>query len=324
MAFGDDHSNDGVTPQGRNLNTLELVAANKTPVTPSEPAPPAPTPDELNSILEAASEGKPNPVAEPTEDVSTDAGQVNRIRQQMEKSNKLLAGLGIDPSSDIADKYTAGIYSKEDLLELMGIHSGQPQVPTAQPKSVPFAGPANTLQEVIDRVNREGASEKDFVEALSAVQSALTASQQEAQANDLSNTLNQCASSTKRVIQSHERHTALPADLQAVEEQLFLAATDNLVLREAQNSPNPNAFLSPNSYGYYANRFNNQYQKLVNHYINVGRQMQKQGMAPVHGSGVNPVSPSLGSGPSEPASVPINRDNWKEAARAYMNRQGVV
>jgi len=334
MAFGDDHGNASVphepaVPAAPAAPAEEgVLNANQVSEIQNAQQVPAGDPgtveivDGQGPIMTPTPDVAPDTAPATPEDLSADNGAVTRLQQQVAANNSVMNALGIDPDSDIAEKFKAGIYSRQDLLEMVGIQSKPPVAPpTTQPAVYQTQ---DQLQTIIDRVKTEGAGEQDFVEAMTAIQNTIQQANQAAQANTMNNTLSQCANTTKAVIASQDSHTTLPQDLKAIEEQLFLAGTDNLVLREANGSQNPDAFLTPNSYGYYANKFNSGYQKLVNHYINVGRDMQKKGIAPVHQNGINPVSPQLGSGPVTPAAPVVNRTNWQQAAKNYMSRQSQV
>ena len=75
----------------------------------------------------------PSVPAEPVE-VQPDTGTVTRLQQELARQNRVLMSLGIDPASDVAEKFQRGIISRDQLLEEAGIRVPQQSFePAPQP-----------------------------------------------------------------------------------------------------------------------------------------------------------------------------------------------
>jgi hypothetical protein len=257
-------------------------------------------------------------VAGDTKD-KTDEGTVTRLQQQLAQNNKLLQTLGIEPDSDIAERFNAGLIGKQELLEYAGI---APVPPTTQAET-----PEQRLANIIEKAKREGATQEDFIAAMETVGGIVKAQKEQAERSNLSNRLNECIAVVTNAIEQDDLHKDLPADLQEIETQMFLTSTDNIVMRDAKKYSRSESdyvkYLTPASYGFYADKNIERLGKLRDYYIELGRKLQRGDQMP-RTTNVNPISPSVGTGPTAPPVPQITRDNWKEAARRYVAQQGTI
>ena len=255
-----------------------------------------------------------------TQEPKTDDGKVTRLEQQLAENNKLLQSLGIDPNSDIAERLNAGVMSKQELLEHIGI---APTPPVTQEEA-----PEQKLSNILNKIKKEGSSEQDFIDAMQTMGDMVQEIKTQGQRDNFSNNINQCVEAISTVLVQDELHKNLPADLQEIESQMFLSSTDNLVLREAQkHSGRPEEqqrFLTPASYGFYAEKNAERLNSLRNHWIEHGRKLQRGDQMPRTTTNVNPISPSIGAGPTAAPVPKVTRDNWQQVARNYDQNQGTV
>ena len=251
-----------------------------------------------------------------TQEPKTDDGTVTRLKQQMAENNKLLKSLGIDPDSDEAERFAAGVMSKQELLEHIGI---APTPPATQAEA-----PEQKLSNILDKIKKEGTSEQDFIDAMQTMSEMVQEQKAQSSRDNFSNTINQCVEVVNDVIGQDELHKNLPTDLQETESQMFLSSTDNLVLREAQKSKNPRSFMNAGVYSFYAEKNAERLNSLRNHWIEYGRKLQRGDQTPRSSTNVNPISPSIGAGPTATPVPKVTRDNWRQAARNYDLNQGIV
>lgn len=259
---------------------------------------------------------------EGTFDTKTDTGADKRAAQELAKKNKLLEAIGIDPDSEIADMYQAGVISKEELAQHMQ-GFGQQQQQAWPQQQMTEQQKQETISDVLGRIKTQGATEEDVVKALEMVQQEISTTQQEKQTEQLNQTINQCIQATTGVLRSDEYHGQLPEELQSLEQQMFLASTDNYVLQEAQKTGNPQRYMNPNTYQYYASKNAERFGKLRDHYIELGKKLQREAMKPRshNQQNVNPVPPGSGQAPANPPRQQITVDNLNESAAKYIKQQ---
>lgn len=255
----------------------------------------------------------------PTEPVQTGESQVDeatvtRMQQQIAKNERLLSSLGIDPSSDVADRLEAGLVTPDDLLTRYRPEPAAPTQPVEQPTG------SNEVRDLIKKIQNDGADQDDLVKTLELVDNMSQQNQHAAEQARVQQTIAQCKDSVNTVLSKDEQHATMPEDLRAAEEQMFLASTDAHVMNEARNAPNPASYMSPNVYSFFAQKNAETLNQLRDHWINVGRQ-QATG---VPQSPVTPVSPNDGGSPNTPPPMHPNQDNWREMGKAYLNARGIT
>lgn len=248
---------------------------------------------------------------EPQPDI--DAGKITRLEQQLSDQKRLLYSLGLDPESDVAEQLNKGLINKQDLLEQIGaIVPGKP--PTAPPD------PMQRVDDLISKIEKSGnADVPDLVETLKALKSVAVNVAQKDQAAAMDTLYKQCRNATETVINNEESHKNLPDDISEIESQIFLSSTDNLLATETNSNPR---YLTPAAYSHYAQKNLGRLNKWRNHWIEQGKEIQRQSTTPK--PGVNPISPTTGAGPISPPKPRITLDNIDEATRNWINNQAPV
>lgn len=248
------------------------------------------------------------PAVEPTQ-AKADNGKATRLEQEIASYKRVMEVMGIDPDSDVAQRVMSGVVSKEDLMRQIGA-----QQPAQQPQEAP--GARERLRQLVDRVNSDEPTQDDFKESLRIIadlveEGSRTAEQQKAQT-----TLQSCAQAVTDVLRQDPVHTQMPEQLRTAEEQMFLAATDFLVGAEARKTGNPQAFLNPRVYGFYASKAAEQLGGLREYYMSQGRQATRTAPKP---TSVNPIPPSTGGQPVQgPPPELITVKNMRQAAAQYL------
>ncbi|MCE5185031.1 MAG: hypothetical protein LLF76_02775 [Planctomycetaceae bacterium] len=284
-----------------------------------EGQPPIETPSQVNSPVQVQGEPAPEPIAEPTtSQVPDDRGTVSRMQQEIAKYRKVFQGLNIDPESDFADQFIAGVIGKDEVARNLGV-APQPQAP-----ALPVERPHERLAKIINKVRSEGATEEDFATGLSVMADVLqNIDQSQTQAQQAS-LLQQCETAVRNVISADTFHTSLPEEVRALEAELFLASTDYFLGTEARKTTNPQAFLTPQGYAMYANKNAERMDRYRQHLINHGKQLAMAALKQPNQQTVQPISPSTGGSPVMPAQPPITRNNMRKAAQNYLAQRGVV
>ena len=260
---------------------------------------------------------EPTPTGEPKTDEPKpdDVGKVTRLEQQLSKDRQLLTVLGIDPDSDIADKLQAGLITKEDLLKQVGTQ----QVPP--PIEVPSVEDLTQLEE---KIRTKGATEQDLLDTVKFIKGIANQSlqvQQVQQQTSLENRFIQCRNATQTVIDTDEMHQSLPDDIQEIESQIHLSATDNLLATETGGG---DRYLTPQTYKYFGNKELERLIKYRNHLIELGKKLERENLNPAPKPSVNPISPALGGAPASPPKPKVNMDRLPDEMRSYISKQATV
>jgi hypothetical protein len=244
---------------------------------------------------------------------SVENGKAARLEQELSKMNRALKSLGVDPDSDVVDKINRGIMTWDDVLNR--------QQPTQQVQPQPRRA-SDKLAQVYQKVHAAEPTADDFKEALAAMVDAV----KDQEARESAQTTQQIVSAVKgsvyNVIDNDDLHKQLPPDLAALERDVFYSSTDHFVSDEAFKSPNPNRFFTPETYKYYAEMNANRYNKLREHYINLGRQQERQALQQpkTNQTNVVPISAGAGISPATPPVPQVTKANMKQAAEAYLRQ----
>lgn len=262
--------------------------------------------DEQTEGTEVTQEQTP---VEPTQAVA-DNGKAARLEQEIAAYKRVIEVMGIDPDSDVAQRVMSGVVSKDDLMRQIGA-----QQPAEQPQQ-PASAHAR-LQQLVERVNNDEPTQDDFKESLQIIADLVNEQNQATEQQKVQTTLQSCAQAVTNVLHQDPVHSQMPDQLKAAEEQMFLAATDFLVGAEARKAGNPQAFLNPRVYGFYANKAAEQLGELREYYMSQGRQPIKPPTTkPVQ---VNPIAPSQGGQPVQgPPPEMITVKNMRQAANRYL------
>lgn len=310
----DDPTNAGAANTGdTNTAVLEKLAGAVQPSgsEPDSTTPPASTADKTG---------------QPEGDVTTpdDTGKLSRVEQQLAQSNQLLTSLGIDPESEIAERFQKGLITKDELLLRVGVQ------PTPSPaKTEPVLPPASAVgrldklkQRLGDSVKQnKGIMESDILETLDVMSDIVSESAQVQQDANMVKMVADCTNATLAVIEKDPMHADLPDEIKEIESQMFLGATDNMVGAVAKGD---SRYYTPNNYAFYGQKTLERRNTLRNHWIEQGKKLQQQAVAGGGKPPVNPISPTTGSAPITPPETPTNIDNLQERAREYVKSQGVV
>jgi hypothetical protein len=230
----------------------------------------------------------------------------------MAEQRRFFTGLGIDPDSDIVRRYNAGIVSKKELLEHAGVIL--PDVP--EPQAPAVESPRQRLDSMIAKLEKDGGSVDDVVAGFKLIKESLDAEDQRRQTDSIDNKVGVCMNVAASVVRADELHSTLPPELQEIEEQMFLASTDNLALQAARGSGDTESYLNPRAYQYFAEQNGGRLNQLRNHWIEYGRKLGQNSLLPAPaGTQVTPVSAGAGPAPSTPPTTKVTQHNWKEEAR---------
>jgi len=269
--------------------------------TPSTPEPPADV------------TGQPEPEPQPDE-----SGKVTRLEQDLAKQKKFLSNLGIDADSDFIERYNAGLISPDQLLKQAGV------TPSAT------EAPPNAMQRLLQHTEKvkkqvdtgKGVTEKDYLEGMAIVAEVANEGVRLRQQTETDALYSQCQTATLSALDKDELHNAAPDDIKTIESQMFWVSTDNLLATDAHSLGNPESYFTPKSYTLYATKNMERLQALRNHWIEHGKKLARNQIAPT--PSVNPIPATTGSGPATPPLPRIDRDNMGEAARNYAQQRAVV
>ena len=251
-----------------------------------------------------------------------DSGIADRVKQQLAQSNQLLSALNIDPESDLAERYASGLVSKEELLLRV---NPQPTQSVAEPQ-VPVA-PRQKLDNLKQRLaqsvkDNKGILETDILDVLDVMSGITEENDQLLQQTSMEKHFNECRNATLAVIEKDDLHNELPENIKAIESQVFLSSTDNLLATESGGNPKS---LTVKNYGFYADKnLKERISTYRNHWIEYGKQLQQQATTKGSQPQVNPISPAIGSAPVTPAETPTTIKNVSDRAKAYVENWGAV
>jgi hypothetical protein len=250
-----------------------------------------PTPDQTESAVTGEPEPEPKP---------DDTGKVTRLEQELATTKQLLSDtLGIDPDSDVVEKFRNGLITKEDLL---GTKAAE------QPKSA-IDRLRDHQESVKNRLKRgEPITPDDYVNGLELTEQIAIESSQHQQENERIKLFTDCKNAAESAILKDPLHTDLPDNIKEIETQMFLGATDNLLGMEAANHSDPNGFLTPDHYKFYGNKSHERYNQLRQHWIDYGAQQATKNITSTK-TNINPVTSSTGSGST---TQPEQKFNWNE------------
>lgn len=311
---GDNPTNKGAVNKGDvNTSVLDNLAAKPSGGADAT-SPPASTTDKTGQSAD-------DKVTKP--DDSDDSGAVDRLKQQLAQSNQLLAALNIDPESDLAERYTKGVVSKEELLLRV---NPQPQPIVTEPSQTPVSARQrleNLKRKVTQSVEAgKGVLETDIVEVLDVVSGITDENDHFREQTDMERHFAACRDATLAVIDKDELHNTLPEDIKEIESQVFLSSTDNLL--STQSGGNPKS-LTVKNYDYYAYKnLNERISAYRNYWIDQGKKLQQQATTKTSTPQVNPISPTTGSAPVVPVETPTTIENTEERARQYVENWGAV
>jgi hypothetical protein len=310
---GDNPTNAGAASEGDvKTDVLDnLVDTQPSGSEPDSTTPPASTADDTG---------------QPDDDTQQpDSGAVTRLEQRLAQQNQMLAGLGIDPESDIAERFQRGLVSKEELLMQVGARPtapAQPTLPATEQKMSPMDRHRQLKQRVAKQVQEgKGILENDILEALDVMEDIAAENIEVRQEANMEQTFSKCRNATLDVIGKDELHTKAPDNIKAIEQQVFLSSTDNLLATESKGDPR---YITPDNYTFYGEKNLKRFEALRNHWIEHGRSLGSAPPAPKPGADVNPISPTTGSAPITPPETPTTLENFQDRARAYAEQHGQV
>lgn len=269
-----------------------------------------------------SSEGEPSSTTEPAAQVDKTGqpegdesppditeGKITRLEQQIANQKKFFASLGIDPESDVIDRYNAGLITKEQLLQTV-----PPQEPKTEVTGIERLG--SYRAKIKDKIGTgQELSQQDFLESLDIMGELAKDNERITQQANIRNLVSECERATQAVLEGDELHTVIPEDIQKIESQVFLGSTDNFLTAETHGDPH---YLTPQSYGFYGQKNIEKYKKLRNAWIDYGKTLAKEEPPPEPPKPtINPISSGTGSAPMKAPETMINIDNMPEAARAY-------
>ena len=309
-----------------NASIPVMVAPNNDNVPPVTPA------QRTGLVAPVAGQAPSASGSEPTVPVvidPIDVGKTTRLEQRLASQRSLLNELGVDPDSEIVQRFNNGTATRRELLTAAGIIPGQGSEPSIAPVAQP-SGPVDIIDRIKtlqQRASTDGASSEDFAELASLMGEAISSVRQEKTHEHHITNLQQCTSVVEKTILQDPMFNALPEDIKAIEGQIFLASADNMLLRDAQKSKDPASCINPGAYQHYSNKMLSNLQTLRDYYVKVGMERQRTLQNPAPGGG-NQISVPLSSGSGGspmPRPVPkITASNYKQAALNYVQSMGNV
>lgn len=256
--------------------------------------------------------------AEPTGDATvdpetTDFGKTKRAEQELAKYRRVMEVLGIDPESDIADRVAQGLISKEEVL---GHNVPRPAVRET---------PMERLTKLTQKIEHGHPTEGDFREAMKIISEFVSEQSVREQNAQMQAVVDSCRNAVVGVLAADKMHSEMPDDVRALEEQMFIASTDNLLTQEASKLPDPRRYFNPQAYQFFAQKNAQSLKALRDYYINQGRAMERQALTrPPQNPNVSPVSPNVGDGP---VTIPQPRlkmgADLTRAAKTYLQQAQV-
>jgi hypothetical protein len=268
---------------------------------------------EANVSPDAAGLTPDQSVSNPSE---TDPGKLTRIEQDLARKDKALKALGINPDSTMLEQFEKGIITEEELLGSIARPVTQPVV-----QQEPVETPLDKMQAVLNKVKTsKDATLEDFETLTAATLEALQSNAQREQATEMQQVAQKCQEAVFNVFDSTE-YPLKDANLKATEREIFMAATDAHVTRDAQRLENPTSMLNPQTYQFYANKQTETLGKLKQAYIEMGRKLEREGVPPAPAAEIiTPAAPGAGSMP-KPPKTKITVDNMAEARKNWLASQ---
>ena len=340
------------------------IADTSDVVQPSQPDISQGFPDTVNQPVqtpENAPEGATTPeqvdegVQTPTRTPETPESVTERLKQQNAQKDKLLASLGIDPLSDIAEQLEQGLITEDMVRQHV---AAKYQTPVQQQQQTPaqdLSPVAVAEQNLADARAKYQAEVKEsgsvsletnegVLNAIQAVNDAKLAQlTNQIVAEKESQQVNESVEAVISVARNNPEYAKMEAPLQQANEQVLVAVTGMLADQKAKAMGIDPRTLTPQQYHYFGNEANNMLGTLADHFRNLGRQEAKAGFTP--NATVTPrvntnVNPNLNVAPT-PQIVPANNDgspipvanpfanvnhlNHREAAKEYAKRsKGVM
>jgi len=252
-----------------------------------------------------------------------DTGKISRLEQRLAQNNKILTSLGIDPESDIAERYQRGLVSKEELLMRAGIQAPQPQMDRQAARPVSAMDKLYHLKQRVGQSvkDNKGILEADILEFMDVASDLAGENVQLQQQGEMAKNLNDCRSATLSVIEKDNVHTELPDNIKEIESELFLSSTDYLL---SVNAGGNIKYYTPSNYQFYAGKNLQRLNNYRNYLIDLGRKTPLPPPPKPNTARVNPISSSTGSAPITPPETLTTIHNMGERARAYVENFGVV
>jgi hypothetical protein len=270
---------------------------------------------------ETTEDGQPIDTAlETATDQSVENGKVTRLEQEVAKYAKVLNGLGINPDSDFADRFNAGLVTKSDVARQLGVEP--------QPVGQPVAAPAQSLSyedqmsELITKVNADGATAEDFGKSLELMNNYMKEVKGQEQANSQQQLFNQCVAATQEVLDEDANYAKMPDEIKQIESQMFVASTDHLLAQQAQKTKNPESYITPDAYRFYAKQNQENMTKLRDYWRAEGKAAGDGNPAPLlpgQTAPVNPLSPNAGGPPVNQPRERVTLKNMDRLAQAYFD-----
>lgn len=256
----------------------------------------------------ADSTGQPPGVPTPP-----DTGTAARMSQELAMQKKAFRNLGIDPDSDLFEKYADGLITVEQLLG---------RQPTQQATSA--LERFEQLQEKLKhKAEQTGFDTDDFLSAMDLMKEIAQENRQSQQQRDEFENMQNCDTAVRSVLATDETYSGVPEDIKEIETEFFLSSTDRTLSQDANATGRPAQYFTPRTYGQYAQKNLGRLARWRDFYIEVGKKMATANMAP-RKPAVNPISPNIGGAPVMPAEPTLTLDNVRQGAELYKQQQGIT
>ena len=317
------------------LNTLETAGGFP------QPGAYQPNVDGFNQNADGQVEGVSGQI--PANGTPIDLKAVNeRLMQQNARTNKMLAAMGVDPMSDIAEQLESGLIT-EDMVRNHFRGNQQPAQPSQQYQAYVAQDPIALAQQELDdaqtsydteAASGEGISIETNNRLLKAMSgnfdAKLNGVTQKFIANEQVTQANANVDAVLSVARSDPHFAQMEAGLQQATERVSLSLTGTLADQGARELGLDPTTLSPQQYHHFAGKANALLESLKQHYIQVGAQQVRAGQVPNTNMNTNRFVPNpagSGGGSVAPPQSPYQRAtlaNHKDLARQYMNNAGRV
>ena len=298
--------------------------------------------------------GGEKPVESPVSHPEDLAAANERLKQQNAQQAKVMAALGLDPMSDVADQLEKGVITEDVLRQHITARFAPPvtaPVPVSPPAMVPAPVTPETLvvdaQQAYDDItatyNKEAesgqiqlATNKKMMDAiqnlneakLSAITHQFTARDEERQQADRTRQVDENVEAVLNLAHNAEGYAELEVPLKNTTDMVTLSLTGFIADREAGKLGLDSSKLTNQQISYFGQRAITELGALKQHYINVGAASVRNHLRPnptqVRAIPITPAGPGGSPVPAPSPYATSNIANHAAMARNFVANAGTV
>jgi hypothetical protein len=256
-----------------------------------------------------------------------------RLKQQNARQAKLLAGLGIDPASDIAEQFESGVIT-EDMVRQHVL--GKKEEETV-PQKTESNDPVDIAQNEYDRAkaayDKEAesggisiATNNAYLSAMQKLSDAkLDRIEGQVTAERTAQQVDRNVTAVLNIARQAPEYEKMSDELKSSSDTVNIAMTGIIADREARRMGLNPARLTTQQYEYFANKATEELGALRDYFVELGRQEVRASLTPSNTKNVIPA-PGTG-GDVVPLINPygnVKISNHQDAARKYMHSAGAA